>query len=1429
MNRRATISTIILVLCLGLCASSSAAPIHGALPDPLHGFALNKACGTAVDSEGDIYVANAGAGKVEVFDPSGAHLASIADPNTPCSLAVDSKGNLYVSEQATGKVVKFAPTSYPFSGTPSYGAPSTVDASGNAKGISVDPKEDRLYVAEGSRISTYDASGQLGSDAVQRVLPLDATGGTYTLTFEGEETTPLPYKASHLEVQAALEALSTIGPNNVSVTEGESSPWEGRDHIIAFTGELAKKDLGAITADGSGLEGDGRVGVYYLTFGFSGHIGDGELTEVTAVGAYTYGSTALKHYLYAADSSTDEILVLSGETLQDLSPEVAIDGTETPAGSLDFGTQGAALGVDQLNGHLYVLDVAHSVVDEFTAAGDYFTQIANPSLANAGPSGIAIDRSEGTHDGEVYVSAGAAAAAKLLGFGPVTIPSQPPYVAPSRGQSAALSIAAKNTCGVAVDSQGDIYVSTGAAIKVYSPSHTLLTTITDTNLRTPCYLAVDTQGVVYTVDKGSATSDDEQVLRFTPNAYPLGSSPSYGAPLVVAAIFEPTGLAVNPINNHLLVVPSQRPELEEYDSAAHGSGLLNAHFGAGIVGSVTSDVSTAKNGDIYVLVGDIPNNLGIAILNPTGTELLGRIDGSGAPNATSDVLKNGTLAVDWSSKDAVVFNTNTPAVQEFERSGAFVTEFGPLANTIGRFDVAIDNSGGPNAGTAYVAVGNEVVAFGPLLYGEKPVVKTGVAKDISGGGATLQGTVNPRGVPLTGCKFEYLSEAEYLANGEGFTGATSVPCVPSLGEIGSGVTPVAVAAQISGLDPSGRYRYRLVATNQFEAQLGPSFGEAGLFGPPLLDVEAAQPIAYAEATARAAIDPSGISTTYRIEYGTTPAYGNLTPARTLAGGDGPVNVEIPFFSLAEGTEYHYHVIVENEAGTVEGPDQTLVTLSRASAQDCANAALRAENNSGLLADCRAYELVTPADTRGATPFGDAVPWLVDQKGPRAGESVLFNLEGAALPGTDGTGFIDGYRAVRGSAAWTTELVGASFEQAGGKQANPEGDSPDQVYGAWSMPGSTLPDSLPAGKYLRTPAGFEPLGQGSLGTDLLEARSHLISRGAQHVIFSTADGAEGPPVQLEPEAPASPVGAIYDRPLGGPTHVVSLPPAGASPTIAAEFASKTPEYQGANEAGTAVVFRLGSALYVRVGNAETLKVADDPAAYAGISADGGRVFYTTKASGAGDLWRFDRATQSSTEIAPGSIFVNVSADGSHAYFTATAVLDDAEAGTLGADNLYAWDGSSIRYVAELDPQDLETQGFPNSGSFVHLGQWASASVVGNAIVGIGNEPSRTTPDGSVLVFQSHASLTGYDAEGRSEVYRYDAGANGGAGELELHLLQAERHPAGRGLLARGLRKRSRLADRRQHPDDERHRRRPARLLCQRRPAVARGRQRRPRRL
>src|SRR5207249_2559995 len=82
-----------------------------------------------------------------------------------------------------------------------------------------------------------------------------------------------------------------------------------------------------------------------------------------------------------------------------------------------------------------------------------------------------------------------------------------------------------------------------------------------------------------------------------------------------------------------------------------------------------------------------------------------------------------------------------------------------------------------------------------------PTVETNPASAITQTGATLNATVNPNGATVSECQFEYGATEAY---------GSSVPCSSSPG---SGSSPVAVSASLSGLAPNTSYHFRISATN----------------------------------------------------------------------------------------------------------------------------------------------------------------------------------------------------------------------------------------------------------------------------------------------------------------------------------------------------------------------------------------------------------------------------------------------------------------------------------------------------------------------------------------------------------------------------------------------------------------------------------------
>ncbi len=249
---------------------------------------------------------------------------------------------------------------------------------------------------------------------------------------------------------------------------------------------------------------------------------------------------------------------------------------------------------------------------------------------------------------------------------------------------------------------------------------------------------------------------------------------------------------------------------------------------------------------------------------------------------------------------------------------------------------------------------------------------------------------------------------------------------------------------------------------------------------------------------------------------------------------------------------------------------------------CPNESLRV-GFSAALPDCRAYEVVTP-DTGPNRPTSligtENGPAFSTALASPNGESVIFNTNGA-IQGLDANGRSDQYESVRGPGGWVTDVTGPS-----GAQAAPivGGSSPDHGYTFWEalQGGGTLSSADSPVEYLREPNGnYTPIGLGSLGQDLL-ARGLWIGNNAEHVIFAPPRR-EGITKQLEPEAPPSPIEAIYDRSPGGPTHVVSLLPGDVTPTADAN-------YLGVSEDGSAVFFEVSGIVYERKDDATTTILA-----------------------------------------------------------------------------------------------------------------------------------------------------------------------------------------------------------------------------------------------
>jgi sugar lactone lactonase YvrE len=516
-----------------------------------------------------------------------------------------------------------------------------------------------------------------------------------------------------------------------------------------------------------------------------------------------------------------------------------------------------------------------------------------------------------------------------------------------------------------------------------------------------------------------------------------------------------------------------------------------------------------------------------------------------------------------------------------------------------------------------------------------------------------------------------------------------------------------------------------------------------------------------DAELQATINPCRGETHYTFEYTTQENFEAEGFEGAAIAGEGEipagkfgVEVAAPATGLAPETVYVFRVVAENEAGEAEA-EGSFGTYASETIKPCPNDSTRT-GLSALLPDCRAYELVTPPDTNARTPRGISTFagfYFTTREASPAGDKVSFTTEGGAIPGYEGTGSLlgDPYLATRGPNGWSTASAGPN----GVESLTPliGSTSPDQGYSFWGSNGEEGSASI-EGKntnYLRYPDGHsEIIGRGSIGTDLA-AQGELISENGSHVVFvSINDPKRGhPAVQLEPNAPPEGTQAIYDRTIDGTTgeeetHVISLLPGNVTPS-----AGQDALYTGASLDGKGVAFTIGKKLYLRYDNQETYEIGEG-AVFAGVAEGGARIFYVK----GGDLFAFDAEAEETTRFTEsGDVTpVNIAAEGTAAYFVSPSVLTGGEGNPNGdtaqpgEENLYLTREGAISFVGTVTKGDVEAGG---------LGAWTSAvGAVGGNAGRLGENPSRATPNGNALLFESRADLSGYDPEGHAEVYRYD---------------------------------------------------------------------------
>lgn len=459
--------------------------------------------------------------------------------------------------------------------------------------------------------------------------------------------------------------------------------------------------------------------------------------------------------------------------------------------------------------------------------------------------------------------------------------------------------------------------------------------------------------------------------------------------------------------------------------------------------------------------------------------------------------------------------------------------------------------------------------------------------------------------------------------------------------------------------------------------------------------------------------------------------------------------------------------------------------TEARADSCPNEAIREQQGSTALPECRAYEQVSPSDKNGNS-VGDVLRTSGD------GQGIAWISNGAYAEPV-GINVIAPYVAKRSASGWATKEIHPAY----GPEARP-----DLIngLGGWLLPADlshmafTTPASLdPEDKdHVFGPFGTQDVyavdlagnlswpsrGEGFTANSPIPAMLQGFSEDGSSIFFTSAE-------PLSPEVPSDSTASQLYRWRGGRLEVVGRTESGALLEGGAQLGngvrginigSGEAGRAGSNEAisfdGTRFLYS-GSAtpggvmeLYLHE-DGQTPKLvssshrsgsvgdpADQQASFITATPDLRKVYFvchsqlTNDAPLNGGAYIYDTVTgelefsnpDSSDSANPFEYgrrgLSKMSADGSYRYFAETAAL--APGAVEGEPNLYVQHDGVRRYIATVGAEGLVVNAAPDGT--LRYPSWTAAGI---------------SDDGRRFVFKSAKELAGANTAGHMEIYLYDA--------------------------------------------------------------------------
>jgi hypothetical protein len=883
-------------------------------------------------------------------------------------------------------------------------------------------------------------------------------------------------------------------------------------------------------------------------------------------------------------------------------------------------------------------------------------------------------------------------------------------------------------------------------------------------------------------------NDEDLAISFTEGSEPpeVPSSP-YVSPTGELVIPEMHSIDVDRSNDYLYIenntgihsfTPGTPEEYAHETGPVIGGGILNSSEAfeltrdGNVFATAGHDVYRWGPGDIVPDIRTPSPNLDE--LDHTAATLHAHVERSSTPSGEGTQIVG--CKVRWGTSPNAASWTNEAPCSPDPSGGAF---------TAPSTDVAASAAGLTTGQTYYYrfeATNEDGSNYGMTRSFVPPYVlgvKTEAA-EVDEQSATMHGSFDPDGDETT-YYFQYGATAGY--------GLTT----PVQGPVG-GSGKFDASAVISEL-PSGKtFHYRIVAK---DSGGNITTGEDRVFriaSAPDVAGQVATNVTADSATLNARIDPVGYETVYYFEYGPTPSFGQKVPideggepGESIGSGSGFVPVTQDIANLQEGVTYYFRVVAENAWGKTESETTTF----NFSPPSCPNAHVRQQTGSNYLPDCRAYELVSQPSAGAVLffpslllneSFISGIPEFHAWPNNRGFASnparfTYWGSEGAAT-GTDvPNSTFDMYMATRTVTGWVHSdpvIHGNEAKFTGEKECSETQDFCLDHFVSDALAGSYQGQTSPAlfnaaGKYL----GRLPSNAGVIENGFRWHGQQRPSPDFSHFLFSsndvkfTVDGIDG-------SGPAP--GSAYDNDLESKTvELISRLPGGADipRDTCCDEAIKFPAVSADGSHVLMSVNGIGGPmhLYMSIDSSMVVDVSEGfGVTFVGMTRTGSKVFFianqqiTTDDTDSGaDLYMWSEATGEVTRVSQGAGSAgNVDSCGGGAcnvtpldtdrdgFFELTSVpgLDDKIAETSG--DAYFYSPEKL-----LDPQRPGVQNERN----LYVYREGAVKLVATFDPGTQVNRMQISADGDHVGLVTQSRLTGYDNNGRREMYTYNADTGG----------------------------------------------------------------------